>query len=237
MFVVGKSGTLFDETVLRESREYGHILQGDFPDTPHEDTRKFMLAADWLARSADAGCPQRFVARTADNIYHNMVAISGWLYAKHHLAVAAREEDLYTGLLLRGDRPIRNAADPLFVPLDDYPKETFPDFVRSPVYVFAHRTLVSMSRAMATVTPIAMEDAYVGLLAARVGVSPLNNDHFQMIVKTKDVCHWLRMFFVYGVRPSEQLAIFLQIRKARKSRQCRNASWIDGRMVKNRIEV
>lgn len=46
-----------------ESERYGDILQGGFRDSPYENTRKFMLALDWVNKNLPH-CKPRFILKT-----------------------------------------------------------------------------------------------------------------------------------------------------------------------------
>ena len=210
--------------MITESDEHHDILAGDFKDTPHEDTRKFMLAMKWINENLKQ-CEFTYILKTKDNIYHNMVSITNWLEAKYE---KESKEDLYVGKLLRLDRPIRDTRDPLHVPETDYGDEFFPDLVHSPVYLFRNFTYYKLAEQMSAVTPIAMEDAYIGLLARAAKVKPVHNDHFQLLGMTGNVCHHLRMFFISPVMPSEHLTVFKNVKRARTSGDCQGAQWVDG---------
>ena len=47
------------------------------------------------------------------------------------------ETGLYTGKLMRKDRPIRDDDDPMRVPEGDYAGEFYPDLIQGPVYLFS----------------------------------------------------------------------------------------------------
>lgn len=177
-----------------------------------------MLALKWLMESSKLTneCQVRYILKSKDNIFHNMNAISGWLNAKF----SKDDVRLYVGRLLRKDAPSRDPDDPLYVSPADYPKQFFPDLIQAPVYLFSYDTLKQMNKVMGRVTPIAMEDAYVGLLAERGGITPRHNDHFQMLTHIREGCHYLRMFFIYDVLPNDHLVVDRNIDAARHSKKC-----------------
>lgn len=228
VFVIGTTRSEWlRKEVEEESGRHGDILQGDLEDGLFEDTSKFMLTLKWLLASSSSSSPLRlrcvdrlrFVIKSVDNIFHNMVSITGWLKAKYPPADGG-DLGLYVGKLLRRDAPIRDRAHPLFVARDDFGGEHFPDLIEGPVYMFSYGSLVEMGRAMGRVKPIAMEDGYIALLASNTGLKPKHNDHFQMLNHIRDGCHYLRMFFIYNVLPSDHIVIFNDIAKAQQSRKC-----------------
>ena len=217
IFVLGKSETQFDNLVTEEADKFHDILRGDFPDSEFEDTRKFMMATTWLINNAGS-CLPKYILKTQDNIYHNMHSIIGWLEAKF----GNKTEDLYLGKLLRGDQPIRIESDPRYVSKGDFPNDVFPTLIEGPVYLFSIDVFMKMAKVIEDhwVTPIPMEDAYVGILADYLKVPPRHNDHFQMIGKTTNICHHLKMFFIFGIYPSEHETILRKMKAAEHDPEC-----------------
>ena len=90
-----------------------------------------------------------------------------------------------------------------------------------------------MYRAMRKVTPIALEDAYVGILTTRAGFEPQDNDHFVMLRRPSNICHHLKMFFVYDILPYEHLEIFKSMKKALTRPECLQAMVVDNKHGRN----
>lgn len=221
IFVLGKMKGLSEQRVSEESVKYGDILQGDFYDNMYEDTRKFMMALTWIPDHLQS-CKPTFILKTNDNIFLNMFSIIDWLDAKFTPA----NRNIYMGRLLKLDRPVRDQHDPMYVPEADYRKEFFPDIIRGPVYLFDTDTYLKLSGMRSSITPIAMEDGYIGLLAEALGIKPIHNDHFQMLEQTTNHCHNLRLFFLYKVTAYQHILIFQSNMRARSSNECHNAQVI-----------
>lgn len=222
IFVTGKGRTdWLNDEIKREAEQNHDILQAEFIDGPYEDTRKFMLFLKWMTDKPQLnGCQIRYVIKSADSIYHNMIAISGWMNAKYEAKAETETRALYVGKLLRRDVPIRDPKSPLFVPHSDYSRSFFPDLIQGPVYGFTLQTLHKMRQSMKSVVPIAMEDAYVGLLAEWSGIEPKHNDHFHMLTHIRDACHHLKMFFIYNIVPNEHLRIQKSLKEAHLNKDC-----------------
>ena len=221
IFVMGMTETRFDQVAAKENEQYGDILQGQFKDTPFEQTRKFMLGMKWLNEHMES-CVAQFILKTDNNIYHNMPAIIEWLQTRFK-----DKKNLYVGKLLRRDRPIRKDQDPYFVSYGDYQEEIFPDLIQSPVYLFSADVYGLLNNARGSVRAIAMEDGYIGMLAKKAGIQPRHNDHFQMLVRPSNVCHHLKMFFMFNVLPYEHIEIFRSIKTALQNKNCLDADMID----------
>ena len=219
-FVMGRSYTDADQAVAQENMVEKDILMGDFLDTPFEDTRKFMMTMRWFTLNSKQ-CQPKFVMRTQDNVFQNMRAIMGWVEGRFENRPVITS-NLYLGKILRMDRPIRDLNHALYVPVNDYNRDMFPEFIQSPVYFLTYQTFVRMSLVMSELIPIAMEDAYVGLLAEKVGLKPTHNDHFHMMSKTIDLCHHLKMFFIFNVQPEEHEVIFQQLKESIQKPECQS---------------
>ena len=229
IFVMGTSYlTHTTSTILKEAQEHKDILQGDFPDSKYEDTRKFKLGMSWLHTHIGT-CKPQFVLKTQDNIFHNMFSIIDWLGKKF----VPIPDTLYMGRILRDNGPIRDPANPLYVPYNDYAPNKFPPMIEGPVYLFNYETYNTISNHMSTVTAIAMEDGYIAAVAARIGLQAVHNDHFMLLRQSHNHCHNLRLFFLYDMSAGAQRTAFDENKNARNSKQCKNAKVVekDGRQV------
>ena len=196
-------------------------MQGALKESPFEGTRKVALALKWLSEHSSSCMPQ-FVLKTNDNIFHNMQPITDWLDARFPEA-----QGLYAGKLLRRDHPVRKPADPYYVPESDYRLEVFPDLIQGPEYLLSMDAVVRLDKARGSVTPIAIEDAFVGLLAQSAGLMPRHNDHFQMMKRPRSICHMLSLFFVFNVYPYEHMELFKKLAEAKQNGACAGAETID----------
>uniref|UniRef100_A0A1I8GDL4 Hexosyltransferase n=1 Tax=Macrostomum lignano TaxID=282301 RepID=A0A1I8GDL4_9PLAT len=70
--------------------------------------------------------------------------------------------------------------------------------------------------------PIGVDDVYIGVLMARIGVRPQFNDHFVMLEGPMDVCMHLRMFFISHLPPVEVLNVFERNSQGRRLNECKD---------------
>lgn len=218
VFVIGNGNADEDAKIAKENERYSDVLQGKFDDTGVEETRKCMMVFDWVTKdlSKHAGCRPGFVLKTQAKVYIHMPYVLDWI------AHTVRDlQNVYRGKILRGDRPIRTSEDPLFVSPDDFAGDTFPDLIRGPVYLFSTDVVERMAERFDTITPIAMEDSYLGLLASDIGVKPVDDDKFLLMQRPRNVCHYKRMMFVYDVAPSEQIHVFNVVERNHMAEECK----------------
>ncbi len=217
IFAVGNGDSEQDKIIAAESEDYGDVLQGRFDDTGVEDTRKTMMVfkwiTDWLLQYQ--GCRPAFVLKAPAKVYIHIPKVLDW--------IAHTVKDLqkvYRGKLLRRDEPIRVEEDPLYVSPEDYAKDTFPDMIRNPVYLFSTDVIEQMVTQFTKITPIAMEDSYIGLLANSTGIKPVDDEHFLLMQRPSNICHYKHMMFVYNVAPSEQVHVFNVVEKGHMADHC-----------------
>ncbi|CAH1799030.1 unnamed protein product [Owenia fusiformis] len=213
IFIVGTSDT-HDAELKEENVKHNDILQGDFKDTPSEETRKFMMSFKWLAAVIDE-CVPRFVLKSRDDVFINLDAIQEWMEKNF-----PEPYELFMGRVVRRDVPIRQKSDPMYVSEVDYPDDIYPDLVASPLYLFSFDVVVLMGYSLKKVTPIAQADAYIGILARTIGVKPFDNTHFRLLFKPSFKCFFIGLFFVHGTSAQEHKDIFRTIHKARYSYEC-----------------
>ena len=84
-----------------------------------------------------------------------------------------------------------------------------------------------MYNAMNKVVPLPLEDAYVGVLVNKAGFEPQDNDHFVMLRRPSNICHHLKMFFIFDIMPYEHLEIFKSMKQARTRPECLQAMVVD----------
>ncbi|XP_074651396.1 beta-1,3-galactosyltransferase 5-like [Tubulanus polymorphus] len=221
IFIMASSGDNYDDVVIKEHAENNDVIQGDFFESKYEDTRKLMMGMKWLAEKMTQ-CPPKYVLKVADNTYVNIPLLTAWASKKFPIA-----RDLYVGRILRKDQPIRDKTHPLYVSRNDYRPKYFPDIIQGPAYLFSGDVITRMVPLFKSVTPIAMEDAYIGILAEKISVTPLHNERFHLTnVKAlshrkEDACHQIRIFFIHGIESVQHLVIFNNNQDAQEI--CKNA--------------
>ena len=153
--------------------------------------------------------------KTNVRVYINLPLIVPWIKNK-----LKTETDLYVGKLLRDDHPIRDKTDPFFVPYSDFSGSVFPKIARGPLYMISMDVVQRMVKNFGYVTPIAMEDAYVGLLANSLGVPVKDDDHFVLIKRPSNFCHYRNMMFVFDIEPTEVIHVYSVVEEKHRYGEC-----------------
>ncbi|XP_071802679.1 beta-1,3-galactosyltransferase 5-like [Asterias amurensis] len=214
VFVMGRS-KIKDEQIKREAQHFGDVLQGEFEDIKTEETRKTMMGFQWASNDVIRTCQPKYIFKTNAKVYIHVPLVINWIQDKLGSA-----PNLYVGKLLREDHPIRDKLDPYFVPRPDYPGNVFPNMARGPLYMISMDVVQRMVSKFGQITPIAMEDAYVGLLAASVGVQLTDDDHFVLIKKPSNFCHYRNMMIVFDIEPTEIMSVYDVVEQGHRKSEC-----------------
>lgn len=214
VFVFGRSHKNLQSRISEEAEEYQDILQPDVADDIFQDTATFVSAVTWLARNL-LGYEPEFVLKLPDFTYINLHVFVQWLHVEF-----PTPRYVYAGKVLRNDKPIRDSKDPYYVPNRVYDKEYFPNIVLGPIYLFSYDVIFQMAWVTSRFPMMALEDAYIAILGEYLGVDPVNDNHFNQISKTSNMCLNVNLFFIDHVKPSEHLWLFHQSLYAYENKLC-----------------
>ena len=114
-------------------------------------------------------------------------------------------EKLYAGEVINGAKVIRNPKHKWFVSTQFLNDTLFPPYCNGPFYILSKSTLLELLKVSSNegLTPFPLEDAYIGILAKRVGIAPLqlNGKHVLIVGPWKRI-NWegkkLNDFFALG---------------------------------------
>ncbi|VDL92278.1 unnamed protein product [Schistocephalus solidus] len=128
------------DTISDEAARFDDIILADFTDTYYNLTLKTLLNL----RYAHVAC-------------HGASPLFAFMDDDH-------------GLNLTAPKVIRKPGHKWAVSREDMPFFMYPDYAAGPCYFLGSEALESLSIAAAFTKPFSMEDAYVGLIAAKLGI-------------------------------------------------------------------
>ena len=215
-FVMGKPDDRMMEDVNEEFETFQDILIGNFKDQKRTETTKFMMALMWFSQLQNVCKIPRYVLKTADNIYINMAALGYWI--KNELPMT---KNIYLGRVVRRDEPVRNRDNPRYVPRIAFQDFVFPDYLNGPQYLFSADVMHRMAYVTRLVFPIAVEDAYIGLLCHRLEIRPIWDDNFHLLMKTTNVCVNAKLLFIFCKSAKEMSKLHKEIKNSEKYSLCK----------------
>lgn len=213
IFVVGKSE--YDKGTLGSEEDFQDILQGNFKDHKRSETTKFMMILFWFSQLQNYCKVPKLVLKTVDNIYINVAAFHEWLRTKY-----TATKNVYLGRVVKNDQPNRDRANPRYVPKIAFHHYTFPDYLNGPQYLFSADVIQRMSYVSKLVFPIAVEDAYIGLLSDRLQIKPIQDENFHLLMKTANVCINAKLLFIFCKSAKEMNRLHRQIINSKKTFEC-----------------
>lgn len=98
----------------------------------------------------------------------------------------------------------------LFVSEEDYPHETFAPYIIGEAYLISKDVLLSVISHVPQQSLFSVEDAYIGMLAAKIGVSPQGNKGFLRHSKpyTWHTCDYRRILASLNAMPNDLSEMF-----------------------------
>ena len=176
-FVCGRDTKQEVESAVEdESAVYGDILRLEYTETYSLLAFKTMSSL-WLASTMDV----QFIVKVDDDVYLHVPKMIWWL------KTSSLPEKLYAGAVEYGVKIIRNPKHKWFVSEQFLNDSWFPPYCNGPFYILSKSALLELLKVSSNegLTPFPLEDAYLGLLAKRVGIAPLQlNRKHVFITKT-----------------------------------------------------
>ena len=194
-FVCGYDTKVEVESAVRnESAVYGDILRLNYTESYPLLAFKTMSSL-WLASVMDV----QFIVKVDDDVYLHVPKMIWWL------KTSSIPEKLYAGAVINGGKVIRNPKHKWFVSEQFLNDTLFPPYCNGPFYILSKSTLLELLKVSSNegLTPFPLEDAYIGILAKRVGIAPLqlNGKHVLIVGPWKRI-NWegkkLNDFFALG---------------------------------------
>ena len=173
-FVCGHDTKVEVESAVRnESAVYGDILRLEYTETYSLLAFKTMSSL-WLASTMDV----KFIVKVDDDVYLHVPKMIWWL------KTSSLPENLYAGCVQYGAIIIRNPKHKWFVSEQFLNGSWFPPYCGGPFYILSKSALLELLKVSLNegLTPFPLEDAYIGILAKRVGIAPLQLNRKHVLI-------------------------------------------------------
>lgn len=169
VFVLGLSGDEnTDNKVKHEAEKFGDILRVSISESYKNIVHKILAAFSW----ANTIKP-RYILKADHDVYINVVKLRDWLLK------ASLPQYLYSGFIHTRARVVRFEGDPHYVSRNDLKRNTFPDYCAGPCYVMSQAFLSKMIAAIKVVKVFEVEDAFVGVVANHLRITPFRTNFFK----------------------------------------------------------
>ena len=175
-FVCGHDTKVEVESAVRnESAVYGDILRLEYTETYSLLAFKTMSSL-WLASTMDV----QFIVKVDDDVYLHVPKMIWWL------KTSSLPEKLYAGAVQGGVKlkVVRDPTHKWFVSEQFLNDSWFPPYCNGPFYILSKSALLELLKVSSNegLTPFPLEDAYIGILAKRVGIAPLQLNRKHVLI-------------------------------------------------------
>lgn len=203
LFMLGYSGRAdagqVQEKLQQENLQHHDLIQSDFMDTYLNLTIKTMVIMDWLATR----CPTAAYGMKVDSdMFLNIDNLVIMLQKP-----GIPKQKYLTGMLM-WDRPVvRSKNSKWYVPVEMYPKNTYPTYTLGMGYIFSNDLPGKFVEVSKSIKPFNIEDAYIGMCMEKLGLaptSPPNPSQFQAYNTKYDRCEFSKVI-TYILGSSEEL--------------------------------
>lgn len=168
VFMMGKAET--DETneaIMSEYQRYGDLIIGNYTDRYRVITTKVLMAFQWASQIRCS-----YILKTDDDVYVDVPKLAHWL-----MKVLKKPTSFYGGVVYSG-KVVRDKTHRHYISREDLSLDYFPAFCKGFMYVVSWSLIPKMVDLSRHVTRIGPDDAYVGLLAYELGISPVKIEGF-----------------------------------------------------------
>lgn len=149
-----------------ESKHYKDIVQQDFIDVYRNNTVKTIMGFNW----AVSNCAESSYLFFVDDDY--IVNIPNVLeYLKAHYKRHDGQGSLYAGYRWEKAYPKRSNTSKWYVSEEDYPCKYWPPYVGGGSVVISKDIAKKMTDAFPHIKPIFIDDVYIGIVAATLGIN------------------------------------------------------------------
>ncbi|XP_069103233.1 beta-1,3-galactosyltransferase brn-like [Argopecten irradians] len=154
-----------------EADFYKDIIQEDFQDAYFNNTLKTVMAFNWAMEScADAN----YFLFVDDDHYVNVPGIVQFIKSLS----PETKENLFLGFLISCGEPERSKSSKWYISLERYPFDLWPPYLAGGAFVTSFSVTQKMQLAFPYVKPIGIDDAYLGMVAKKLSIRPMDSVHF-----------------------------------------------------------
>ncbi|XP_076585756.1 beta-1,3-galactosyltransferase 5-like [Chaetodon auriga] len=168
LFMLGYSGGAdagqVQEKLKQENLQHHDLIQSDFMDTYLNLTIKTMVIMDWLATR----CPTAAYGMKIDS---DMFLNIDNLVIMLQMPGIPKQKYL-TGMLMWNRPVVRSKDSKWYVPVEMYPKNTYPTYTLGMGYIFSSDLPGKFVEVSKSIKPFNIEDAYIGTCMEKLGLAP-----------------------------------------------------------------
>ncbi|PFX19545.1 UDP-GlcNAc:betaGal beta-1,3-N-acetylglucosaminyltransferase 6 [Stylophora pistillata] len=209
VFLMGKNSNEREmENATDEARIFGDIVQGDYQEHFWNMSYKVAMGFEWAVKY----CNFYYVLKADDDVFVNTLGLVDFL-AKHTTPLSK----FYTGNIMVGSPVLRNGR--YGVSPEEYNETVYKPYCSGGGYVLSRDVVEKLLRYFDVLEPLKIDDAYIGILAAKAGVKVTHNEEFRMY---EDKCEYKETTLVQHPARGDCAIMLYHRMIGRKSKMHRN---------------
>ena len=207
VFLVGEGNNAVEaDRITREEQIFGDIIQGDYAESFANKVFKVQSGFEWAAKY----CNFHYLLKTDDDVFVNIHGLIDFLSRDD-----TPKTGFYYGHLMQNSPVLRSGV--YAVSQEDHPEEVYKDYLSGGGYVLSEDLAVKFTAMFDVVKPLKIDDAYIGRLAADIGVRPISGENFSMYQTS---CAYIQQMLLQRPVNQECMAkLFEESRKGILARQ------------------
>ncbi|XP_020624780.1 beta-1,3-galactosyltransferase 1-like [Orbicella faveolata] len=179
-FLLGKTRNhAQSDLIITESKKYGDVIHGNYYEHYWNQSLKIQMAFQWAARY----CSFSFLLKTDDDVFVNTRRLIDVLRLK-----STPKKGLYMGKV--NHNPIvQRGKGKWRVSYIEYSGKYYPNFCSGGGFVMSYDVIECLVPLFDVVKRYRIDDVYVGMLAKKSGVTPVDHSGFVMPFRNYDECN------------------------------------------------
>ncbi|XP_069102813.1 lactosylceramide 1,3-N-acetyl-beta-D-glucosaminyltransferase-like isoform X2 [Argopecten irradians] len=154
-----------------EARKFRDIVQENFRDSYRNNTYKTIMGYNWAMEF----CPTASYLLFIDDD----VLVDTDSFIKHIDDISDQPrhiiDNLYMGLLIPCGVPYRDNRSKWYISKDEYPYDFWPPYLAGGAFLMSHVSALKFQLAIPYVEPVSIDDSYLGIVAKKLGIRPIDN--------------------------------------------------------------
>ncbi|XP_022080611.1 uncharacterized protein LOC110973807 [Acanthaster planci] len=203
LFLMGHTQTdidLIQKQVKQEDDEFGDIIQADFTESFHNLTLKVVLGLKWVTQNCRHAS---YMYKGDDDMFVNFKNIISYL-RENRIKGSAMTRFFLGSVLYRSVRVTRTSSK-YYVPDRLYSGRYFPPYCSGGGYVISTDVIPEMYQQSLETAFIPIDDAYQGILASKIGMTPTAHKGFKNWGAKTDGCSLRDIMVVHGFKDPDAL--------------------------------
>ena len=178
-FLLGQTRDPAQSDLLKiENSIYGDMIRADYYEHYWNQTLKIQMAFEWAARY----CNFSYLLKADDDVFVNSKRLLDVLQLK-----TTPKKGLYMGKLHHNPGVQRDGK--WRVSYEEYSGTHYPDFCSGAGFVMSYDVIECLVPLFDVIEPYRIDDVYIGMLANKTGVTPVDHGGFVMPHRNYDDCN------------------------------------------------